>query len=225
LTDGDIALLKKGKCKDPLSIIVALDPLALYVHKDNPIQGITPQQLESIFRAAGSPGMHVSTWGELGVAGELAKKPIRIHSRSEVSGTTTFIKQFILQNAAMSKEAQSHKSSEEVCTAIGSDLAGVGLCGFGEATSQVRPVSLILNGVNVPATEQSFLAGQYPFVRPLILIVDKAQMANDGGLREAVLRYILSRDGQLEAIRAGFFPIDPAFIRQQLDVISGPQMR
>jgi ABC-type phosphate transport system substrate-binding protein len=83
----------------------------------------------------------------------------------------------------------------------------------------------LLNGLSVPANEQSFLTGQYPFVRPLVLVVDKAQMKVDGGLREAVLRYILSRDGQMEAVREGFYPIDPAFIRQQLDQISGPQMR
>ena len=77
----------------------------------------------------------------------------------------------------------------------------------------------------MPATEQSFLSGQYPFVRPLLLVIDKSQMASDGGLREAMLRYVLSRDGQLEAVREGFFPLDPAFIRKQLDQISGPQMR
>ena len=225
LTEADLAFLKKGKCKNPLSIIVALDPLALYVHKDNPITGVTPEQLESIFRAAGGSGKHAATWGDIGVAGNMASKPIRIHSRSEISGTTSFIKQLVLRGGEMAKEVQSHRSSEEVCTAIGGDLAGVGICGFGEANEQVRPVALILNSVRVPATEQSFLTGQYPFVRPLVLVVDKAQMATDGGLREAMLRYVLSRDGQLEAVRAGFFPIDPAFIRKQLDLISGPQMR
>ncbi|MCY2984549.1 MAG: substrate-binding domain-containing protein [Planctomycetota bacterium] len=225
LTEKDLADLKKGKCKDPLSVIVALDPLALYVHKSNPIAGVTPEQLESIFRAPGGKGKHFSTWGDLGVTGELASKPIRIHSRSEVSGTTTFIKQMVLRGEEMAKEVQLHKSNQEICTAIGTDLGGVGICGFGEATDQVRPVSLIMNGVRVPATEQSFLSGQYPFVRPLLLIIDKAQMGSDGGLREAVLRYVLSRDGQLEAVREGFFPLDPAFIRKQLDQISGPQMR
>ena len=225
LTAEDLAFLKKGKCKDPLSVIVALDPLALYVHKDNPVSGVTPEQLESIFRSAGSTGKHVSTWGELGVTGEISKKPIRIHSRSEISGTTSFIKQLVLRGGEMAKEAQSHKSSDEVCAAIGEDLAGVGICGFGEANEKVRPVALILNGVKVPATEQSFLSGQYPFVRPLVLVVDKSQMTSDDGLREAMLRYVLSRDGQLEAVREGFFPLDPAFIRKQLDQISGPQMR
>jgi len=225
LTEEDLAILKGSKCKDPLSIIVALDPLALYVHKDNPLAGLTPEQLESIFRATGGKGKHAETWGDLGVDGDLVSKPIRIHSRSEVSGTTTLIKQLILRGGEMTKEAQSHRSSEEVCAAIGTDLAGVGICGFGEATPQVRPVALIVNGVIVPATDQSFLSGQYPFVRPLLLVIDKAQMAVDGGLREAMLRYVLSRDGQLEAVREGFFPLDPAFIRKQLDMISGPQMR
>jgi len=225
LTEADLAFLKKGKCKDPLSIMVALDPLALYVNKNNPIVGVTPEQLESIFRAAGGKAKHVATWGELGVTGELATKPIRIHSRSEVSGTTSFIKQMVLRGGEMAKEAQSHKSNEEICVAIGTDMAGVGISGFGEDTDQVRPVALIMNGVRVPATEQSFLSGQYPFVRPLLLVIDKAQMASDGGLREAVLRYVLSRDGQLEAVREGFFPLDPAYIRKQLDQISGPQMR
>ena len=203
LTDEDTAMLKKGKCKDPLAIIVALDPLALYVHKDNPIAGITPQQLESLFHAPGGKNKHAAVWGDVGVAGEMATKPVRIHSRSETSGTTTFIKQMILQNGEMAKEAQSHRTSEEICKAV----------------------PLVLNGARIPATEQTFLSGQYPLVRPLLLVIDKSQLASDGGLREAVLRYILSRDGQLEAVRAGFFPMDPAFIRQELDQISGPQMR
>ena len=125
LTEADLAFLKKGKCKDPLSVMVALDPLALYVHKSNPIAGVTPEQLESVFRAPGGKGKHVATWGELGVTGELASKPIRIHSRSEVSGTTAFIKQMVLRGGDMAKEAQSHKSNEEVCTAIGADVGGV----------------------------------------------------------------------------------------------------
>ncbi|MFM7927578.1 MAG: hypothetical protein ACKO9Q_07665, partial [Pirellula sp.] len=93
------------------------------------------------------------------------------------------------------------------------------------ANASVKAVPLVLNGLAIEATEANFLAGRYPFVRPLILIIDKETAKADKGLREGVLRYVLSRDGQLEAIRAGFFPVDPAFIRKQLDGISGPQVR
>jgi phosphate transport system substrate-binding protein len=225
ITPDEIAKLKAGKCKEPISLIVALDPLALYVHEKNPLSAVTPEQLESILRAAGQKGKHVETWGELGVTGELANKPIRLHSRSDISGTKTFIKQFILQGSEVTKEAESHESNEAVCEAIGKDIAGVGMAGFGDLRPGSKPVSLIINGNIVPATEQSFLAGSYPLVRPLVLVFDKSQFKTDGGLRESMLRYILSRDGQMEAIRAGFFPMNPSFIHQELDEICGPRLR
>lgn len=225
LSDEDKKILQSGKCKDPLAVIVALDPLALYVNKNNPIVGVTPDQLESIFRAPGTNQKHAATWGDLGVTGEWASKPIRIHGRSEISGTQGFIKQLIVRGGELAPLAESHKSNEEVCKAIVADPNGVGLSGFGESIEQLKAVSLILNGTLVPATEQSFLTGQYPLVRPLVLVVDKEQMKSDGGLRESILRYVLSRDGQLEAVRAGFYPLDPSYIRHQIDSVSGPQMR
>ncbi len=225
LSDADLKLLKSKKAKDPLGVIVALDPLALYVHKNNPIVGVTPEQLESIYHAPGGSNKHSAKWKDLGVMGELADKPIRIHGRSDVSGTQTFIKQLVIRGGELAPEAASHASNTDVCKAVGSDVAGVGMCGFGDANELVRAVPLILNGTRVEANEQSFLSGQYPLVRPLMIVVDKSKLTTDGGLREAMLRYILSRDGQLEAVRAGFFPVDPAYIRQQLESISGPQLR
>lgn len=225
ITEQEIASLKAGKCKEPMSIIVALDPLALYVHESNPLTSVTPEQLESILRAPGQKGAHVAKWGELGVTGALTDQPIRIHARSEIAGTTAFIKQFLLRGENVAKEVGSHTSSQAVCEAIAKDTAGVGIAGFGDAVAGVRTVSLNLRGTVVPANEQSFMSGQYPLVRPLVLVFDKAQMKIDGGLRESMLRYILSRDGQMEAIRAGFFPLDPSFIHKELDEICGTRMR
>ncbi|XZE44698.1 PstS family phosphate ABC transporter substrate-binding protein [Pirellulaceae bacterium SH467] len=225
ISEQEIALLKAGKCKEPMSIIVALDPLALYVHESNPLAAVTPEQLEGILRAPDQKGIHHAKWGELGVTGALADQSIRIHARSEIAGTTAFIKQFLLRGENVAKEVGSHMSSQAVCEAIAKDTAAVGIAGFGDAVPGVRTVALSLKGTVVPANEQSFLSGQYPLVRPLVLVFDKAQMKTDGGLRESMLRYILSRDGQMEAIRAGFFPLDPSFIHKELDEICGTQMR
>lgn len=225
LTDAEIASLKSKNCKDPVSIVVALDPLALYVHKDNPITSVTPEQIESIFRASVSDKPHAVKWGDLGVSGEWANQPIRIHSRSDISGTTGFIKQWVVGGKELAKSAQVHETNADVTKGVGSDNYGVALSGFGEANPKVKAVPLVLGGVAVEPSEANFLAGRYPFVRPLIIIIDKEATKTDGGLREGILRYILSRDGQLEAIRAGFFPLDPAYIRKQLDGISGPQVR
>jgi len=225
LTDAELQALKSSKCKEPLAFIVALDPLALYVHPENPIASVTPEQLESIFRAPGNGRPHAATWGDLGVSGAWKDRAIRIHSRSDISGTTGFVRNWVVQGAALARSAQVHESNEKVCAGIADDVNGIGLAGFGEANPKVRAVPLEIQGVVVPANESSFLAGRYPFVRPLVLVVDKSVMATDGGLRESILRYVLSRDGQLEAVRAGFFPVDPSYIRKQLDSISGPQLR
>ena len=225
LTEEEMNNLKSAKCKEPIAVIVALDPLALYVHKDNPLASVSPEQLESIFRAAGSGKPHALKWGDLGLTGAWADQPIRIHGRSDVSGTTGFIKQWILGGGELAKAAQIHETNIAVTQGVGKDKFGVSLSGFGDHNADVRAVPLVLQGIAVEASEENFLAGRYPFVRPLMLIVDQATLRTDGGLRESILRYVLSRDGQLEAIRAGFFPLDPAFIRKQLDLISGPQVR
>ncbi len=225
LTESELEGLKSANCKEPMSVIVALDPLALYVHKDNPIASITPEQLESIFRAPNNKSPHAATWGDLGVKGDWANEPIRIHGRSEISGTTGFIKQWIVGGGELAKTTEVHATNVAVTQAVAKDKFGVALSGFGDHNDQVRAVPLVLQGIAVEATEENFLAGRYPFVRPLMLIIDRATMKTDGGLRESMLRFVLSRDGQLEAIRAGFFPLDPAFIRKQLDSISGPTVR
>jgi phosphate transport system substrate-binding protein len=225
LTDAEVAMLKSGKCVDPISIVVALDPLALYVHESNPIKGVTPEELEAMLRAPGQMRPHIAKWSDLGLSGEFQDKPVRFHCRSDISGTKSFIKNVILRGDTLTNEAGSHETNGAVCESIAKDPYGMGLSGFGCIKPGIRAVPLIVNGVVVPANEQSFLMGQYPLVRPLVIVFDRAEMKNDGGLREEILRYILSREGQLEAIREGFFPLDPSFVRQELDIICGPRVR
>ncbi len=216
LTEADLAKLKGGACKEPLVLIVALDPLAVYVHKDNPLDSLSPEQIQKLFGVDAQGKQAVASWGELGVQGPLATQRVRIHHRSSISGTRNFIKTSILGGAELAEPAATHESNVEICKAIASDKGGVGMCGFGDGNDQVRAVSLLLNGRKIEASELSFLSGQYPLVRPLSLILDKSLLSKDNGLRESILRYILSRDGQAEAIRAGFYPLDPNFIRQEV---------
>lgn len=225
LTPEELEGLKGSHCKDPLAVIVALDPLALYVHRSNPIASVTPEQLESILRAPSTKAPNAVRWGDLGLTGDWANQPIRIHSRNDMSGTTGFIKHWIVRGEELARSAEVHETNESVAAAIAKDPLGAGMFGFGEANESLRGVPLVIQGVVVEPSEQNFLSGKYSLVRPLILVIDKAAMQSDGGLRESMLRYVLSRDGQMEAVRAGFFPIDPAFIRKQLDMISGPQLR
>jgi phosphate transport system substrate-binding protein len=225
VTEAELQSLRSGSCKEPIALIVALDPLALYVHESNTLAGVTPEQIESVLRAPGQKGKHIGNWSDLGLSGKFANQKIRFHSRSDISGTKAFIKNIILKGEEVVKEAEAHESNGAICDSIAKDPLGAGLAGFGNERPGIRALPLIVNGVSIPANEQSFLAGQYPLVRPLTIVFDKSQMKNDQGLREEMLRYVLSRDGQLEAIREGFFPLDPSFVHKQLDLLCGPRMR
>jgi ABC-type phosphate transport system substrate-binding protein len=71
---------------------VAVDALAVYVHKDNPILCLTLQQLDQIFSSTrqGSGGKSIKTWGDIGMTGEWATKPISLYGRNSISGTYEF---------------------------------------------------------------------------------------------------------------------------------------
>ncbi len=223
VTDAELAKLKAGKCKDPMVVLVALDPMAIYVNENNPIKSLSPEQLQGVFGLGENGQPLISTWGQLGVTGPLANEKIRIHHRSEISGTRNFIQQSLLGGKPLAEPAETHKSNHDICQAIAKDPAGVALCGFGDRVEGIRPLALELRGQVIEATDANFLAGQYPMVRPLSLVFDRAQLSQDGGLRASILKYILSRDGQREAILAGFFPLNPDFIRQELVQITGTQ--
>lgn len=223
----DQKLLQTGSCKDPMAIVVATDAMAIYVHKDNPIasKGITPEQLQKIFAAGANGVSSVKNWGELGVTGTLAEAPIHIFDREPGSGSHTFISKTLLGGATTAKAKSTHQSNTDVCKAVSEDVAGIGIGEMSNHQTSIRKVPLILQGQLVMPDEASVLTGKYPLMRPLMLVVDKKQLQGDGGLREAVLQYVLSKDGQTEVMKAGFYPLNPAFIRQQLEAVSGQQLR
>jgi phosphate transport system substrate-binding protein len=223
VTDAELAKLKAGQCKDPMVVLVALDPMAIYVNEKNPVKSLSPEQIQGVLGLGPNGESVISTWGQLGVTGELANQKIRIHHRSEVSGTRNFIQQSLLGGKPLAEPAETHKSNHEICQAVAKDPAAIALCGFGDRVDGTRTVALEIHGQVVEANDANFLAGKYPMVRPLSLVLDRAQLGQDRGLRQSILKYILSRDGQREAILAGFFPLNPDFIRQELVQLTGTQ--
>jgi len=223
VTDEELAKLKAGNCKDPMIVLVALDPMAIYVHEKNPVKSFTPEQMQGVLGVGTDGKPTITTWGQLGVIGELAKLKIRIHHRSEISGTRTFIQQSLLGGKPLAEPDETHKSNHEICQALAKDPAGLSICGFGDHVENTRTVAIELRGQIIEANDTNFLAGMYPMVRPLSLVLDRAQLQQDGGLRASILKYILSRDGQREAMLAGFYPLNPDFIRQELVQLTGTQ--
>lgn len=223
--EEDLKRLLAGKCKEPIAVLVGLEAMAVFVHKSNPIESVSPAIIRSIFaqQADGTP--QAKLWRDVGVEGELATSTITVHERGQNSGSEAFISKVLLSGAKMVPTAKPCETNSAVCAAIAADPSGIGFGDLRYEHPDVRRVPLQVQGQIIQATDGSVLSGTYPLMRPLLLVMDKSQLGKDARLRESVLRFILSRNGQAEVIKAGFFPLDPGYNHHQLNELFGDQLR
>lgn len=223
--EEDLKRLLAGKCKEPIAVLVGLEAMAVFVHKSNPIESVSPTIIRSIFaqQADGTP--QAKLWRDVGVDGELATSTITVHERGQNSGSEAFISKVLLSGAKMVPTSKPCETNSAVCAAIAADPSGIGFGDLRYEHPDVRRVPLQVQGQIIQATDGSVLSGTYPLMRPLLLVMDKSQLGKDARLRESVLRFILSRNGQAEVIKAGFFPLDPGYNHHQLNELFGDQLR
>ncbi len=99
VSDADIGNLKKAGLKRPVAILVARDAMGVFVHESNPLTTITYEELVALFCTDGSGKQ--ATWGEFGVEGELADKPVDVIGRKSDSGTRKFIEEFLFRERTL----------------------------------------------------------------------------------------------------------------------------
>jgi len=223
--ESDQKLLQAAKCKEPIAITVGMEAMAMLVHKSNPLESVSPETVKAIFSARTDPNAKPKVWGDVGVVGPLAKEPIVIYERGPNSGSQTFISRVLLAGAKFDPSFKQCETNSEICESVAANPNGVGFADIHYDHPDVRRVPVLVQGNVVQADELNVMAGKYPIVRPLILVLDKSQLASDGKLRESMLRYVLSRDGQTLVMKSGFFPLDPGFIHQALSELFGEQLR
>ena len=210
---------KKYKYK-PMAIPVAIDALAVYVNKDNPIQGLTLAQLDAIFSKTRRAGAreNIERWGQVGVTGELANAPISLYGRNSASGTYGFFKEHALKKGDYKDEVKEQPGSASVVQGVTEDLAGIGYSGIGYMTSGTRPVPLAAKEGKTPKTptQESTLNGSYPLWRHLLLYVNKAPNKPLDPLVKEFIKFIYSKEGQTIVVKDGFFPLSQAMIQKEL---------
>lgn len=223
VNDSDLKILQAGKCKSPVAVVVATEALAVYVNDKNPISSLSKEDFVRLFAESsdGSAGV----WGNFGVTGDLSNKEIARFERGNESGTQTFLVRGLLGNAKPAASFKVCATNAEVCSEVGKNSQGVGLGDLYAGIPGTRRVPLVVDNRVVEASEENVLNGSYPLVRPFILIFDKSQCEVDGGLREAVVRFVLSRDGQSTVMKSGLFPVDPAFANHQIAEVFGQGVR
>ncbi len=204
----------------PTRFDVALDTLAVFVNRDNPIESLTIPQVDAIFsktRRCGYP-TDISTWGQLGLGGDFATAPISLYGRNAASGTYGYFKKHACCKGDYKDSVKEQPGSASVVQGVANDRYGIGYSGIGYATSGVRAVPLARaeGQPAVAASPANAANGSYPLARFLHVYVNKAPGKPLDRLTSEYLRFMLSAQGQKVVIKAGFDPLDAATAARQL---------
>ncbi|MBT4838619.1 MAG: phosphate ABC transporter substrate-binding protein PstS family protein, partial [Methylococcales bacterium] len=193
----------------PLAIPVAIDALAVYVNKDNPIKGMTIKQVDAVFSSTRKcGGSSVSTWGDLGLVGAWKNRDIQIFGRNSVSGTYGYFKKKALCKGDYKNTVNEQPGSASVVQAVTSSINSIGYSGIGYKTSGVIAVPLKRKkGDYVSATPQNAVKGKYPLARILYVYVNKHPNKNLAPLEREFIKLILSQIGQKVVVKDGYIPL------------------
>ncbi|MBQ1203965.1 MAG: phosphate ABC transporter substrate-binding protein PstS family protein [Loktanella sp.] len=204
---------------EPTPIRGAIDALAVFVHKDNPIECMSLEQVDAVFSSTRNGGADaaINTWGELGMEGEWANQPIALYGRNSASGTYGYFKEVALFDGDFRPEVREQPGSSTVVQGVGSDLYAIGYSGIGYMTADVRAVPLSMDGECYEATGENAAAGFYPLARFLYIYANKNPNEPLDPLRGEFIKYIYSQEGQADVMRAGFFPIVQAVADADLE--------
>ncbi|MBI4006007.1 MAG: phosphate ABC transporter substrate-binding protein PstS family protein [Gammaproteobacteria bacterium] len=208
----------------PTAIAVAIDALAVYVNKDNPIKGLTLPQVDAIFSATRKCGYSddITTWGQLGVAGELAGQPVQLYGRNSVSGTYGFFKEKALCKGDFKNTVNEQPGSASVVQSVTKSFNGIGYSGIGYKTSGVRPVPLAKDGTDfIEASNENATLGTYPLSRFLYVYVNKDPNKPLPPLETEFLKMVLSKVGQTVVVKDGYIPLPAKVAGTELAKISG----
>lgn len=220
MKDGELSAFEQKHGYKPTAIPVAVDALAVFVHKDNPVKGLTIEQVDAIFSSTRLCGAkaEAKTWGDVGVTGDLAGKPIQLFGRNSVSGTYGYFKEEALCKGDFKPNVNEQPGSASVVSAISSSLNGIGYSGIGYKTSSVRTVPLAKKegGAFVDDTEANTLNGTYPLARFLYVYVNKAPNKPLAPLEAEFLKLVLSRQGQEVVMKDGYIPLPSRVVEKAL---------
>jgi phosphate transport system substrate-binding protein len=206
----------------PTRISVALDCLAVYVHKDNPIKGFTLPELDGIFSKTRKTGhAEVTTWGQVGLSDDWEQLPISIYGRNSASGTYAYFKEHVLMKGDYKDTVKEQPGSAAVVNGVAADRAGIGYSGIGYRTSEVRALPLAKDEKS-PMVEPTFanaMKGAYPLGRTLYIYVAKKPDEPLPKLIEEFLKFVLSQEGQEIVVKDGYGPLPAKVVEKQLGLL------
>ncbi|MBT0585292.1 phosphate ABC transporter substrate-binding protein [Alteromonas sp. SM 2104] len=224
LKSSEINAFRRKYGYSPTLLLVAVDAIAIFVDRKNPLPGLTMSQLDGIFsvtRFCGAP-QPIQRWGQLGIDYLGGDHAIRLFGRNSVSGTYGLFKDMALCEGDFRANVNEQPGSSSVVLSVASSNGAMGYAAFGHKTAGVRALPLAKeNGAFVPLNEQTVRSGTYPFTRYLYIMINNPPEQPLPTLEREFLRYILSAEGQALVARDGYFQVPYDVLQRQLRILSG----
>ena len=219
MKDSEIQAFEEKYGYKPTAVPVAIDALAVFVHKDNPIKSLSIEQVDAIFSSTRLCGgdKDIKTWGDLGLTGEWAGKPLQLFGRNSVSGTYGYFKEEALCKGDFKANVNEQPGSASVVQSISSTLNAIGYSGIGYKTSSVRAVPLVdKNGQVEEANETNALSGKYPLARFFYVYLNKAPNQPLSPLDAEFVKLVLSKQGQEVVVKDGYIPLPSKVVEKTM---------
>ncbi len=220
MKDKELDAFEKKYGYKPTAIPVAIDALAVYVNKDNPIEGLTIPQVDAIMSSTRKCGYatDISSWGEAGLTGAWVAKSIQLYGRNSVSGTYGYFKEKALCKGDYKNNVNEQPGSASVVQSVSASLNGIGYSGIGYKTSGVKsvPLSKKQGSSYVAATPENAITGEYPLARFLYVYVNKKPNQTLAPLEREFIKMVLSKEGQQIVIKDGYIPLPAKVVNKTL---------
>lgn len=220
MKDKELQSFEKRHGYKPTAIAVAIDALAVYVHKDNPIKGLTIAEVDAIFSSTRKckGKKNIAKWGDVGLQGSWKNKNIQIYGRNSVSGTYGYFKKKALCKGDYKTTVNEQPGSASVVQSVSASLNGIGYSGIGYKTSGVRALALTKKAGKpfIAATPENAANKTYPLGRKLWVYVNKQPNRALSPLQIEFIKMVLSKRGQKVVIKDGYIPLSAKQVKKEL---------
>ena len=220
MKDKELAAFEKRFGYKPTAVPVAIDALAVFVNKDNPIKGLTMAEVDAIFSSTRKCGeaKDINTWGDTGLTGSWSNRSIQLYGRNSVSGTYGYFKKKALCKGDYRNNVNEQPGSASVVQSVSSSLNGIGYSGIGYKTSSVRTVPLAKKAGQafVEATPDNAVNNSYPLSRFLYVYVNKQPNKALAPLEREFLKMVLSQQGQEVVVKDGYIPLPAKVVEKYM---------
>jgi len=211
MTAGEISEFVREYGYEPTEVPVANDALAVFVHKDNPVAGLSLEELDAMFCRERRRGLSypVDSWGLVGLTDEWFEAPIRLYGRNGKSGTSYLFREEVCKGGTFRSQLVNAQGSASVVLDLTRDPQGIGFSAIGYRTSTVRPVPIapVKGGRYVEPNFQTAMDGSYPLRRNLYFYIARPPKTSPPPFLSELVRFALSYQGQQLALEHGYFPL------------------